>query len=42
MNKPKIRIESDGNLVKLWVNGEEIPDVIELSFFATVLIILKI
>lgn len=36
MDKPKIRIESNGNMVKLWVNGEEVHDVIELSFFATV------
>ena len=36
MDKPKIRIESDGNIVKLWVNGEEVHDVTELSFFAAV------
>ena len=36
MDRPKIRIESDGNTVRLWVNGEEVHDVTELNFFATV------
>ena len=31
----EIRIEREGNFVKLWVDGEEVKDILQLRFEAT-------
>lgn len=34
MGNQTIRIESDGNRVNLWVDGEKVEDVVEINFHA--------
>ena len=35
MENPKIKIESDGKYVHVWVDGEEIKDIVQMDFHAS-------